>query len=57
MSEKLRAIEETIERWKRIRYEGEHVEHTRCPLCKCYYGMESCPVYVWTGASDCKNTV
>lgn len=59
-----KALEESIEHWKRMRKEWRNGKETPygkdCPLCRrfkdCTRGMERCPVFEKTGATDCEST-
>jgi hypothetical protein len=62
----LNAIDESIEKWKKIVYDKDYYNETiNCPLCRLYENCVNqnyydllirCPIYLYTGYSNCKNT-
>jgi hypothetical protein len=63
----LNAIDESIEKWKRIVYDKDYCNNDslNCPLCSFYQNCVNqnyynllirCPIYLYTGHYYCKNT-
>ena len=57
--DKIKLVEESIQKWENVLKGGKDLGASNCPLCKTFlYGQEckGCPIFSYTGAEGCENT-